>query len=195
LNDWVSYNWIFFGFYYISSFVTHAKSTQQTFIVVSKNYITPAGLKKLKDEALYLIDKERPDLVKVVSWAASNGDRSENGDYIYGKRRLREIDKRIRFLTQRLDAAVVVDPANRESSEQIFFGATVTYVNENGTEHTVSIVGIDEANVSRGLISWISPLAKSLLKSKKGDVVVHQSPSGTEELEITEVRYESISID
>jgi transcription elongation factor GreB len=195
LNDWVSYNWIFFGFYYISSFVTHTKSTQQTFIVVSKNYITPAGLKKLKDEALYLIDKERPDLVKVVSWAASNGDRSENGDYIYGKRRLREIDKRIRFLTQRLDAAVVVDPANRESSEQIFFGATVTYVNENGTEHTVSIVGIDEANVSRGLISWISPLAKSLLKSKKGDVVVHQSPSGTEELEITEVRYESISID
>lgn len=195
MNDWVSYNWIFFGFYYISSFVTHTKSTQQTFIVVSKNYITPAGLKKLKDEALYLIDKERPDLVKVVSWAASNGDRSENGDYIYGKRRLREIDKRIRFLTQRLDAAVVVDPANRESSEQIFFGATVTYVNENGTEHTVSIVGIDEANVSRGLISWISPLAKSLLKSKKGDVVVHQSPSGTEELEITEVRYESISID
>jgi transcription elongation factor GreB len=195
LNDWVSYNWIFFGFYYISSFVTHTKSTQQTFIVVSKNYITPAGLKKLKDEALYLIDKERPDLVKVVSWAASNGDRSENGDYIYGKRRLREIDKRIRFLTQRLDAAVVVDPANRESSEQIFFGATVTYVNENGTEHTVSIVGIDEADVSRGLISWISPLAKSLLKSKKGDVVLHQSPSGTEELEITEVRYESISID
>jgi transcription elongation factor GreB len=195
LNDWVSYNWIFFGFYYISSFVTHTKSTQQTFIVVSKNYITPAGLKKLKDEALYLIDKERPDLVKVISWAASNGDRSENGDYIYGKRRLREIDKRIRFLTQRLDAAVVVDPANRESSEQIFFGATVTYVNENGTEHTVSIVGIDEANVSRGLISWISPLAKSLLKSKKGDVVLHQSPSGIEELEITEVRYESISID
>jgi transcription elongation factor GreB len=195
LNDWVSYNWIFFGFYYISSFVTHTKSTQQTFIVVSKNYITPAGLKKLKDEALYLIDKERPDLVKVISWAASNGDRSENGDYIYGKRRLREIDKRIRFLTQRLDAAVVVDPANRESSEQIFFGATVTYANENGTEHTVSIVGIDEANVSRGLISWISPLAKSLLKSKKGDVVLHQSPSGTEELEITEVRYESISID
>ncbi len=195
MNDWVSYNWIFFGFYYISSFVTHTKSTQQTFIVVSKNYITPAGLKKLKDEALYLIDKERPDLVKVISWAASNGDRSENGDYIYGKRRLREIDKRIRFLTQRLDAAVVVDPANRESSEQIFFGATVTYVNENGTEHTVSIVGIDEANVSRGLISWISPLAKSLLKSKKGDVVLHQSPSGTEELEITEVRYESISID
>ena len=142
-----------------------------------------------------MIDKERPDLVKVVSWAASNGDRSENGDYIYGKRRLREIDKRIRFLTQRLDAAVVVDPANRESSEQIFFGATVTYVNENGTEHTVSIVGIDEANVSRGLISWISPLAKSLLKSKKGDVVLHQSPSGIEELEITEVRYESISID
>ncbi len=195
MNDWVSYNWIFFGFYYISSFVTHTKSTKQTFIVVSKNYITPAGLKKLKDEALYLIDKERPDLVKVISWAASNGDRSENGDYIYGKRRLREIDKRIRFLTQRLDAAVVVDPANRESSEQIFFGATVTYVNENGTEHTVSIVGIDEANVSRGLISWISPLAKSLLKSKKGDVVLHQSPSGTEELEITEVRYESISID
>lgn len=195
MNDWVSYNWIFFGFYYISSFVTHTKSTQQTFVVVSKNYITPAGLKKLKDEALYLIDKERPDLVKVISWAASNGDRSENGDYIYGKRRLREIDKRIRFLTQRLDAAVVVDPANRESSEQIFFGATVTYVNENGTEHTVSIVGIDEANVSRGLISWISPLAKSLLKSKKGDVVLHQSPSGTEELEITEVRYESISID
>src|SRR6195256_5024252 len=124
-----------------------------------KNYITPAGFRRLKDEALHLLDKERPELVKVVQWAASNGDRSENADYIYGKRRLREIDRRIRFLTKRLDAAVVVDPESREASDQVFFGATVAVANDAGEEKTYSIVGFDEAEVSRGRISWISPLA------------------------------------
>lgn len=155
----------------------------------TKNYVTPAGFKKLKDEALHLIDKERPDLVKVVQWAASNGDRSENADYIYGKRRLREIDRRIRFLTKRLDAAVVVDPATRDPTDQIFFGATVGVLHENGEEKTYSIVGIDEADASRNLISWISPLARALLKAREGDVVVLRSPSGEEEIEITSVDY------
>jgi len=158
----------------------------------TRNYVTPAGFKKLKDEALELIDRERPDLVKVVQWAASNGDRSENADYIYGKRRLREIDRRIRFLTKRLDAAVVVDPATRESTDQVFFGATVTVLHENGTSKTYSIVGIDEANASRNLISWISPLARALLKAREGDVVVLRSPSGEEELEIVSVEYREI---
>ena len=158
----------------------------------TRNYVTPAGFKKLKDEALELIDRERPDLVKVVQWAASNGDRSENADYIYGKRRLREIDRRIRFLTKRLDAAVVVDPATRESTDQVFFGATVTVLHENGTRKTYSIVGIDEANASRNLISWISPLARALLKAREGDVVVLRSPSGEEELEIVSIEYREI---
>src|SRR5512138_536191 len=121
-----------------------------------KNYMTPAGHRRLKSEALHLLDKERPQLVKVVAWAASNGDRSENADYIYGKRRLREIDRRIRFLTKRLDAAEVIDPASREPTDQVFFGATVTVADEEGAENTYSIVGIDEADVSRGRISWIS---------------------------------------
>ena len=158
----------------------------------TKNYVTPAGFRKLKDEALHLIDRERPDLVKVVQWAASNGDRSENADYIYGKRRLREIDRRIRFLTKRLDAAVVVDPSTRETTDQVFFGATVTVLHENGTEKVYSIVGIDEANASRNLISWISPLARALLRAREGDVVVLRSPSGEEELEVIAVEYREI---
>jgi transcription elongation factor GreB len=158
----------------------------------TKNYVTPAGFKRLKEEALHLLDKERPDLVKVVHWAASNGDRSENADYIYGKRRLREIDRRIRFLTKRLDAAVVVDPALREASDQVFFGATVMVMHSNGEERTYSIVGIDEADASRGRISWISPIARALLKAREGDTVVLRTPAGKEEVEIGSVEYREI---
>ena len=157
-----------------------------------KNYITPAGFKRLKDEALHLLDKERPELVKVIHWAASNGDRSENADYIYGKRRLREIDRRIRFLTKRLDAAVVVDPATREETDQVFFGATVTLMHEDGGEKIYSIVGIDEAEVSRGRISWISPLAKALIKAREGDTVTVKTPGGDESLEIIGIEYKAI---
>ena len=158
----------------------------------TKNYVTPAGFKRLKDEALQLLDKERPDLVKVVHWAASNGDRSENADYIYGKRRLREIDRRIRFLTKRLDAAVVVDPAVREATDQVFFGATVTLIHGSGEEKTYSIVGIDEADASSARISWISPLARALLKAHEGDSVVLRTPAGQEEIEIVTVEYRAI---
>jgi len=154
--------------------------------------VTPTGFKQLKDEALHLLDRERPELVKVIQWAASNGDRSENADYIYGKRRLREIDRRIRFLTKRLDSAVVVDPANREATDQVFFGATVTVAHANGDEKTYSIVGIDEADASRNLISWISPLARALLKAREGDAVVLRSPAGEEEIEILAVEYREI---
>ena len=157
-----------------------------------KNYITPAGFKRLKDEALHLLDKERPELVKVIHWAASNGDRSENADYIYGKRRLREIDRRIRFLTKRLDAAVVVDPAGREDTDQVFFGATVTVTGQAGAERTYSIVGIDETDASRGRISWISPLAKALIKARDGDTVTFRTPGGDESLEIVGVEYKAI---
>ena len=157
-----------------------------------KNYITPQGMKRLKEEALNLIDHERPELVKVIQWAASNGDRSENGDYIYGKKRLREIDKRIRFLTKKLDAAVVIDPSTREQTDQIFFGATVTVERENGATQTVSIVGIDEADAKQGLISWVSPLAKSLFKARIGDSVTLRSPKGDEELYIVSVDYREI---
>ena len=157
-----------------------------------KNYITPTGFKRLKDEALHLLDKERPELVKVIHWAASNGDRSENADYIYGKRRLREIDRRIRFLTKRLDAAVVVDPATREETDQVFFGATVTLMHEDGTEKTYSILGIDEADVSRGRISWISPLAKALIKAREGDTVTVKTPGGDETLEVVGIEYKAI---
>jgi transcription elongation factor GreB len=157
-----------------------------------KNYITPAGFRRLKDEALHLLDKERPELVKVIHWAASNGDRSENADYIYGKRRLREIDRRIRFLTKRMDAAVVVDPAEREDTDQVFFGATVTLVQEDGVEKIYSIVGIDEADVSRGRISWISPLAKALIKARDGDTVTFRTPGGDESLEIVGIEYKAI---
>ncbi|MGH8630414.1 MAG: transcription elongation factor GreB [Burkholderiales bacterium] len=157
-----------------------------------KNYITPAGFKRLKDEALHLLDKERPELVRVIQWAASNGDRSENADYIYGKRRLREIDRRIRFLTKRLDAAVVVDPATRPATDQAFFGATVTVAHGNGEEKTYSIVGIDEADAARGRISWISPLAKALLKAREGDTVVLRTPAGNERIDILSVQYRAI---
>lgn len=157
-----------------------------------KNYITPQGMKRLKEEALNLIDHERPELVKVIQWAASNGDRSENGDYIYGKKRLREIDKRIRFLTKKLDAAVVIDPSTREQTDQIFFGATVTVERESGATQTVSIVGIDEADAKQGLISWVSPLAKSLFKARVGDSVTLRSPKGDEELYVASVDYREI---
>ena len=155
----------------------------------SKNYITPAGFQRLKGEALQLLDKERPDLVKVVAWAASNGDRSENADYIYGKRRLREIDRRIRFLTKRMEAAEVIDPAAREATDQVFFGATVTVADADGTETTYSIVGIDEADVARGRLSWISPLARALLKRREGDEVTFKAPGGDQVLEIVSVEY------
>lgn len=155
----------------------------------AKNYITPQGHQRLKDELLHLIDVERPEVVKIVSWAASNGDRSENGDYIYGKRRLREIDRRIRFLTKRLDIAEVVDPSAHHGSNQIFFGATVLYENQDGEQHTVTIVGIDEIDPLNGKISWISPVARALTKAHEGETVVLRTPSGVEELDILEVHY------
>jgi transcription elongation factor GreB len=153
-----------------------------------KNYITPAGYARLKAELIELLDRERPAVVKTVAWAAANGDRSENADYIYGKRRLREIDKRIRFLTQRIDAAEVVDSAGR-GSDQVFFGATVTVNDENGERATYTIVGADESDASRGFISWISPIAKALLKARVGDVVKAVTPRGPQELEVIEVHY------
>ncbi len=155
----------------------------------SKNYMTPAGHKRIKDELFQLIDVDRPEVVRIVSWAASNGDRSENGDYIYGKRRLREIDRRIRFLTKRLDIAEVVDPSVHHGSDQIFFGATVTYENQQGEEHTVQIVGIDELDPLNGKISWISPVARALTKAREGDSVVLKTPSGMDELTILTVSY------
>jgi transcription elongation factor GreB len=159
----------------------------------SKNYITPEGHKRLMDEFLWLMNKERPQVTATVAWAAANGDRSENADYIYGKKRLREIDRRIRFLTKRLDMAEVVDPAApREDETQIFFGATVSYANQKGEEKTVSIVGVDEIDTSRGYISWISPLARALIKAREGDMVTLHAPGGTEELEILEVKYRMI---
>jgi len=155
----------------------------------AKNYMTPQGHQRMKDELLRLIDVERPEVVKVVSWAASNGDRSENGDYIYGKRRLREIDRRIRFLTKRLDIAEVVDPSVHHGSDQIFFGATVRYENLAGEAHTVTIVGIDELDPLNGKISWISPVARALTKAREGDSVTLRTPSGADELSILEVSY------
>lgn len=155
----------------------------------TKNYMTPQGHQRMKEELLRLIDVDRPEVVKVVSWAASNGDRSENGDYIYGKRRLREIDRRIRFLTKRLDIAEVVDPSVHHGSEQIFFGATITYENQAGEEHTVTIVGIDELDPLNGKISWISPVARALTKAREGDSVVLMTPAGPDELTILEVSY------
>jgi len=155
----------------------------------SKNYITPAAYQRIKDELLHLIDVERPEIVKVVHWAASNGDRSENGDYIYGKRRLRQIDGRIRFLTKRMDSAAVVDPSMHFGNDQIFFGATVSYANAAGEEHTVTIVGIDELDPLKGKISWVSPVARALTKSREGDVVTLQTPLGPEELEVLSVSY------
>ena len=156
-----------------------------------KNYITPQGYARLKTELTKLLDVERPDLVKTISWAASNGDRSENGDYIYGKKRLREIDRRIHYLNKRLDTAEVVDPAKRGDSAQIFFGATVTYAYVRGgkDERTVTIVGVDEVDTKKGMVSWLSPIARSFLKKRSGDVVTLATPSGEAEIEIIGVRY------
>ncbi|MEZ5613694.1 MAG: transcription elongation factor GreB [Rhodocyclaceae bacterium] len=155
----------------------------------TKNYMTRRGYALLKAELEQLVRDERPALVQVVSWAAKNGDRSENGDYIYGKKRLREIDRRIRFLMKRLETAVLVDPAAQENTAQVFFGATVTVCDAEGCESTYQIVGIDEADAGQGLISWISPLARALLKAREGDAVRFQSPAGPRELEIVEIRY------
>ena len=155
----------------------------------AKNYITPQGYQRIREEVLQLIDVERPEVVRVVHWAASNGDRSENGDYIYGKRRLREIDRRIRFLTKRLDLAEVVDPSVHHGSDQVFFGATVTYVNAAGEEQTIRIVGIDELDPLNGKISWVSPVARALTKAKEGDVITLRTPAGDDELEILRVTY------
>jgi transcription elongation factor GreB len=158
----------------------------------SKNYITVQGYQRLRAELLQLIDSERPKVVEVVSWAASNGDRSENGDYIYGKKRLREIDRRIRYLTKRLEAAEVVDPATREDTDQVFFGATVTYSTPGGAEQTIRIVGIDETDLPKNYVSWISPIARALIKAREGDTVSLRTPGGDEQIEILEVRYEEI---
>src|SRR3954463_12074413 len=158
-----------------------------------KNYITPQGYARLRAELLHLIDEERPKVVDVVHWAASNGDRSENGDYIYGKKRLREIDRRIRFLTKRLEIAEVADPAVHHGNEQIFFGATVTYADEKGDEHRVTIKGIDEADHAKGEVSWVSPIARALLKAREGDVVKLVTPAGAHEIEVLAVKYPAAS--
>lgn len=154
-----------------------------------KNYMTPAGFKALQDELRILQREERPKIVEIVSWAAGNGDRSENGDYIYGKKRLREIDRRSRYLQKRLSTAEVVDPKQQQTLTQAFFGATITYAREDGSEHSVKIVGIDEANMEQQKISWISPLARALLKSRIGDTVTLHAPSGKEPLEILSITY------
>ncbi len=154
-----------------------------------RNYITPQGYARLRTELLQLIDEERPKVVEVVHWAASNGDRSENGDYIYGKKRLREIDRRIRFLTKRLEIAEVTDPAVHHGNDQVFFGASVTYSDESGQERTITIMGIDEADSAQGQVSWVSPIARALLKAREGDVVKLVTPMGAQEIEVLEVRY------
>ena len=158
----------------------------------SKNYMTPAGYARLDAEFNQLWKVERPKLVETIYWAASNGDRSENGDYIYGKKRLREIDRRIRFLSKRLEHAEVVDPATREDTDQVFFGATVTVADQDGSESTYAIVGTDEADAGRGRIAWISPMARALLRAREGDTVSVQTPDGRRELEIVEVHYQAI---
>ena len=155
----------------------------------SRNYLTPAGYAALRAELAHLMTEERPAMVQVVSWAASNGDRSENGDYLYGKKRLREIDRRMRFLTKRLEIAEVVDPALQPNRDQVFFGATVSYSDSAGEEHTVTIVGIDEADPLNGKISWISPVARALIKAREGDVVTLRTPGGIDELDVSEIRY------
>jgi transcription elongation factor GreB len=155
----------------------------------TRNYMTVAGHRRLKEELVHLVKVERPELVQVVAWAASNGDRSENGDYIYGKKRLREIDRRIRYLTKRIESAVVVDPAQQESTDQVFFGATVTLCEADGSEVRYQIVGVDEADAASGRINWLSPLARALIKAREGDTIRFQSPAGIRELELVEVRY------
>jgi len=155
----------------------------------AKNYMTPEGFAHLRGELDTLMRKERPDVVKVVSWAAGNGDRSENGDYIYGKKRLREIDRRVRYLSKRLANAEVVDPAKRAKTDQVFFGATVTIANAKNEERTLKIVGVDEVDLAKGHVSWISPIAKALLKAEEGDVVKMRTPASVEEIEIVKVTY------
>jgi transcription elongation factor GreB len=164
----------------------------------ARNYMTPGGFARLRRELDQLVGNERPQLVATVAWAAGNGDRSENGDYIYGKKRLREIDRRIRFLVRRLDDAEVVDPAaprDDDAESQVFFGATVTVANRNGDERTISIVGIDEIDTARGYISWISPMARALMKAREGDTVTLRTPGGVEELDVVCVRYAPLATD
>jgi len=155
----------------------------------TKNYLTPAGYARLREELMTLLDVERPKVVEVVSWAAKNGDRSENGDYLYGKKRLREIDRRIRFLTKRLDIAEVVDPSAHYGRDQVFFGAKVIYANQSGDERTITIKGIDEADSSQGEVSWIAPISRALLKARVGDEVSLVTPVGVEKIEVIEVEY------
>jgi transcription elongation factor GreB len=162
----------------------------------TRNYMTPGGFARLKQELDQLVSVERPELVATISWAAGNGDRSENGDYIYGKRRLREVDRRIRFLVKRLDRAEIVDPVARAGDgddDRIFFGATVDVVNDKGESRTVSIVGVDEIDTARGYISWVSPMARALIKAREGDTVTLHTPAGAEELEVAAVRYEPLA--
>lgn len=158
-------------------------------VASGKNYITRGGYDRLRAELFTLIDEERPKMVEIVHWAASNGDRSENGDYLYGKKRLREIDRRIRFLTQRLEIAEVVDPSQHHGGDQVFFGCTVTYADDAGTESTVTILGVDEADSARGEISWVAPVARALLKARVGEVVRLAVPGGAQELEVVAVQY------
>ena len=155
-----------------------------------KNYITPAGLERLKAELKHLRSIERPKVVETVAWAAGNGDRSENGDYIYGKKRLREIDRRMRFLLKRLEIAEVVDQLQQKNQQQVFFGATVTYANEKGKERTIRIVGVDEARLDQGEVSWVSPIARALLKASEGDVVKVRTPNGLEKVEVVKISYQ-----
>ena len=155
----------------------------------TRNYITPQGYRRLRAELMHLLDAERPRIVEIVSWAASNGDRSENGDYLYGKKRLREIDRRIRFLTRRLDIAEVADPSAHHGSDQVFFGATVTYANHRGEERTITIKGIDEADALKCEVSWVAPIARALLKAREGDEVNVVTPGGVEAVEVIAVSY------
>jgi len=155
----------------------------------AKNYITPSGFRRMQDELRQLQSVERPKIVEIVSWAAGNGDRSENGDYIYGKQRLREIDRRSRFLAKRLEIAAVVDPVRQAHHDRVFFGATVTYVNAREEEKTITIVGVDEVDADNGRVSWVSPIARALLKAREGDVVELRTPHGVEPIEVLEIRY------
>ena len=152
-------------------------------------FITPEGFARIRAEYEQLFGTERPNLVETISWAAGNGDRSENGDYLYGKKRLREIDRRVRYLTKRLESAEVVDPAKQQQLRQVFFGATVTYARDDGSEHTVTLVGLDEADAAQGKISWQAPLAKALIKAKVGDTVTLRTPAGQEQIEVLAIRY------
>ena len=175
-----------------------AEEAEHAQLVGVKNYITPSGLQRLRSELRFLLTRERRAVTAVVAWAASNGDRSENADYQYGKRRLREIDRRIRFLTRRIDAAELVDPEAPRSGRaatQVFFGATVRYADATATERLVSIVGVDEVDLDRNSLSWVSPLARALMKSGPGDCVVLHAPGGSEKLQILEVRYERIPVE